>query len=364
MQTQVVKESILKSYILKEDELDEYEEFLSNHYRCHYAQSKQWANVKSDWKNEIIIVRNEDGKIVGSLSLLIRKVPYFKSTLMYAPRGPVCDENNKEIFLKLIEKADNLAKENKAFMLKMDPDILSSNEEFKEIAKKGGFKICGKIKDATKLINPRFVSRLDLKGKTEEEVFNNFHSKTRYNVRLAGKKGVVIEEGTRDDIGKFKEIMDVTGDRDGFYIRNKEYFEKIYDSMGPVHVKLMFAKYEGEPISCVMNILFGNKHWYLYGGSLNKYRNLMPNYLLQWEMIKMAIKDGCDIYDFRGNCATSMDDYNEGLYRFKKGFGAEMVEFVEIYKVYNKFMYFIFEHFAYFYRDLKLKIVNMFKKKK
>ena len=297
------------------------------------------------------------------MSLLIRKIPYFKSTLMYAPRGPVCDENDAETFGKLIECADNLAKKYKSFMFKMDPDILSSNEEFKKMAKNNGFKIAGKIKDATKLIQPRFVSRLDIKGKTEEEVFNNFHSKTRYNVRLAGRKGVTIREGTREDIKAFKEIMDVTGERDGFYIRSTEYFEKIFNNMYPNHVKLMFAEYEGEPISCVMNILYGNKHWYLYGGSLNKYRNLMPNYLLQWEMIKMAIKDGCDIYDFRGNCATDMTHYNEGLYRFKKGFGAEMVEFMEIYKVYNKFMYFIFEHFAYFYRDLKLKIVSIFKKK-
>ena len=353
----------LKVNVLKEEELNEYEEFLLNHYRCHYAQSKNWANVKNDWKNEIIVVRDEKGKIKGALSLLIRKIPYFNATLMYAPRGPICGENDELVFSKLVEGADKLAKKYKSFMIKMDPDILSSNEGFKEIARNNGFKIAGKIKDSSKLIQPRYVSRLDIKGKTEEEVFKNFHSKTRYNVRLAQKKGITLREGSRDDIKIFKEIMEVTGERDGFYIRSTEYFEKIYDAMQPNHIKIMFAEYEGEPISCVMNILYGNKQWYLYGGSLNKYRNLMPNYLIQWEMIKKAIQDKCDIYDFRGNCATDMTHFNEGLYRFKKGFGAEMVEFMEIYKVYNKFMYFVFEHFAYFYRDLKLKILGIFKKK-
>ena len=360
---QTVEQNIYERDINSKEGIEEYEEFLKSHYRCHYAQSKKWANIKCDWKNEIIVVRDENGKIKGALSILIRKIPYFKNTLMYAPRGPICDEDDKETFSELIKKADELAKKHKAFMLKMDPDILQTNEQFKKMAKANGFKIAGKIKDTTKLLQPRYVFRLDIKGKTEEEVFNSFHSKTRYNIRLATKKGVVLREGTREDLQTFKEILDVTGERDNFYIRNKEYFELIYDNMMPDNIKMVFAEYNGEPIACVMNILYGNKHWYLYGGSLNKHRNLMPNYLLQWEMIKKAIQDKCDVYDFRGICAANENDKNEGLYRFKKGFNAELVEFMETYKVYNKFIYFIFEHFAYMYRDLKLKIVNIFKRK-
>lgn len=349
--------------ILETEELEEYDEFLKNHYRCHYAQSKKWANIKSDWKNEIIVVRDEEGKIKGSLSVLIRKIPYFKSTLMYAPRGPICDENDEETFCELIKEVDILAKKYNAFMIKMDPDILQTNENFKNIARKNGFKVAGKIKDTTRLLQPRYVFRLNIKGKTEEEVFNSFHSKTRYNIRLACKKGVTLREGTKEDLETFKNIMDVTGERDGFYIRSKEYFESIYDNMMPNNIKLMFAEYQGEPIACVMNIIYGNKQWYLYGGSLNKYRNLMPNYLLQWEMIKKAIHDKCDVYDFRGICAIDEQHKNEGLYRFKKGFNAELVEFMEIYKVYNRLIYFVFEHFAYIYRDLKLKIVKILKRK-
>ncbi len=262
----------------KKEELDEYDEFLKNHQRCHYAQSKKWANVKNEWKNEIIVVKDENGKIKGTLSVLIRKIPYFKNTLMYAPRGPICDENDEETFSELIKKADELAKKYKAFMLKMDPDILQTNEEFKNMARKNGFKIAGKIKDATQLLQPRYVFRLNIKGKTEDEIFNSFHSKTRYNIRLASKRGIVLREGTKDDLDTFKDIMDVTGKRDGFYIRSKEYFELIYDSMMPDNIKIMLAEYEGKPIACVMNILYGNKQWYLYGGSLNEHRNLMQNY--------------------------------------------------------------------------------------
>ena len=233
-------------------ELKEYKDFLKNHYRCHYAQSKEWANIKKEWKNEIIVVRDENNKIKGSLSILIREVPFFKKTIMYAPRGPICDENDQETFSELIKEADKLAKKYKAFVLKMDPDILHTNEDFKKMARENGFKVVGKIKNETALLQPRFVFRLDLKGKTEEEVFNSFHSKTRYNIRLATKKGVTLREGTRDDLGTFMEIMNITGQRDNFYIRSKEYFELIYDSMYPEHIKLMFAEYEGKPISLIL----------------------------------------------------------------------------------------------------------------
>lgn len=343
-------------------EKKEYQEFLEKHEKGHYAQSLEWANVKNDWENEIIILRDEKGKIKASLSLLIRKLPYINATLMYAPRGPVCDIDDEESFKELIKRADELAKRHKAFMLKIDPDILASNQEFKNMAKKYGFKVEEKIKNVNTLLQPRFVFRLDIKDKTEEEVFAAFHSKTRYNIRLAGKKGVTLREGTRDDLQQFQDILETTGERDGFYIRKKEYFEKIYDSFDKDHLKLVFADYEGKPIACVLNIFYGNKEWYLYGGSLNEHRNLMSTYLLQWEMIKEAIARHMDCYDFRGICATDKDHYNDGLYRFKKGFNAEMVEFIDMHKVYRPVIYFLFEKCAYKLRDLKLKITSKLKK--
>ncbi len=79
-----------------------------------------------------------------------------------------------------------------------------------------------------------------------------------------------------------------TGSRDGFIIRPLEYFEKMYDELAPKHMKLLMAYYEDKPISGIIPIMYGNKTWYLYGASSNSHRNLMPNYLLQWEMIKTS----------------------------------------------------------------------------
>ena len=106
-------------------------------------------------------------------------------------------------------------------------------------------------------------------------------------------------------------------------------------------MKLLMAYYEGKPISGVIPIMYGNKTWYLYGASSNEHRNLMPNYLLQWEMIKMAIARNDDVYDFRGVSGVVDENHPQyGLYRFKKGFNAEFTEFIgEIYFDFKPFVY-------------------------
>lgn len=339
-------------------EMQKYEDFVKKHPKGHFAQSINWAKLKKEWKHEIVTVEDKNGNINGSMLLLIRKIPFFKKTIVYSPRGPVCDIHDEKIFNELIQKAEKVVKKNKGFILKMDPDILNSDMIFKDIAKKNGFKIIEKLKDINKVLQPRIVFRLNLKDKTEDEIFKNFHSKTRYNIRLAAKKGVTIREGTRADLNKLEELMKITGQRDGFPIRTKEYFEELYDVLGSDCVRILFADYQNEPIACTLSFLYGDKVWYMYGASSNEHRNLMSTYLLQWEGIKWALENNCNIYDFRGICAIDENTKNEGLYRFKKGFSPDLVEFTEIYKIYNYFMYFIFEHVYGFYRKIRIKFMN------
>ena len=243
----------------------------------------------------------------------------------------------------------------------MEPDIKSDDTEFKDIMINLGYQIKDNAKNFRDEIQPRYVFRLDTRGKTEDELFNNFHQKTRYNIRLATKKGVTIKEGTKEDLKDFHKIMVTTGIRDGFITRPLEYFEKMYDCLGEKHMKLLMAYYEDKPIAGVIPIMYGNKTWYLYGASSNEHRNLMPNYLLQWEMIKIAVERKSDIYDLRG--VPGIADDSNGLYRFKKGFGAEYTEFVgEVYypfKALTYSMYCFAEKVFRNLRALKLK----FKKK-
>lgn len=305
----------------------EYENFVAAHPKGHFMQSCLWAKVKNSWQWEGIIARGDKGEIKGTLSVLIRKVPFLPVTILYAPRGPVCDLADQKTFHELMEGARALAKKHRAFVLKMDPDVPASDAAFLEMAKAEGFALRGDGKNFD-AIQPRFVFRLYLQGRGEEEIMASFHSKTRYNIRVAQKNGVEVLRGTKKDVARFHEIMTETGLRDSFVIRSKGYFENMMDALGE-HIRLYMAYYEKEAVAGTLCIHYGDKVWYLYGASSNASRNVMPNYLLQWEMIRWAVEKNCRVYDFRGVSGDLREDNPlYGLYRFKKGFNGEFTEFV------------------------------------
>ena len=338
------------------EERKEIEEFITKHERAHFLQSPEWAKVKLEWKHEEIILRNKDGKIIAYLSVLLRKVPILKRYIMYAPRGPICDIHDEKIIKDLTNEIRKIAKKYKAFIFRADPDILVDDDEFKRIIKEAGIKIKENIKSINDVIQPKYVFRLNLKDKTEEEILQSFHQKTRYNIRLAARKGVTVRVGTKEELPEFYKTMKETGSRDNFIIRSLEYYEKIYECLVEEHVRIMLAEYEGEVIAATMPILYGNKVWYLYGGSKNEKRNLMPNYLLQWEMIKWALENKCDVYDFRG-ISGFKDEHSDsyGVYKFKKGFNPDFTEFIgEIYIIFNPIVNNLFKGMSFIYRKYGL----------
>ena len=326
--------------ILKPENYAEFEQFNRNHPRGHFMQSAEWAALKNDWKREVVVTRSGDGSIRGGISILVRKIPMTPYTLMYAPRGPIFDEDDSAAFADIVNGVRSLAKRHRSVCLRMDPDIRAGYEPFKKALESMKLKVKGGKNFET--TQPRFVYRMDIKGKTEDEVMANFTSKTRYNVRVAIKNGVEtrVVNGDPEAIAQFHALMKVTGERDGFICRSKEYFERLLKSLGE-DARLYAAYYNGEMIAGTLAIRYADKVWYLYGASSNKERNRMPNYLLQWDMIRWAIESGVSVYDFRG-VSGDMDESNPlyGLYRFKRGFNGELVEFVgEIDAVFKRFGY-------------------------
>ena len=343
-------------FVNDEESKKAYKKFLENHERCNFQQSLEWAEIKKpNWIPEVVLAEDEDKNIIGSLCVWIRKMPIF-GNMMYSSRGPVCDIHDIAVMKQLTDGVKELAKKYNAFGLSIEPDIETDDQAFRDIVTNLGYKIKDDAKDFKDEIQPRFVFRLDIKNKTEEEIMAGFHQKWRYNIRLAGRKGVEIKEGTREDLKDFHKIMIETGNRDGFITRPLSYFEKMYDNMVPEgHMKLLMAYYDGKPISGVIPIFYGNKTWYLYGASSNQHRNLMPNYLLQWEMIKMAIARHDDIYDFRGVSGVVDESHPQyGLYRFKKGFGAEYTEFIgEVYMEFKPLRYRAYKFSEKVFRNLR-----------
>ena len=310
------------------DKLAELDAFVASHPKGHFMQTSLWARQKPGFKWEAVVSRGEDGAIKGSLALLIRKVPFLPVTLMYGGRGPVCGIHDERTVAELVGGAKALAQKYRSYTIKLDPDVPAGDARFLEILERHGFKAAGTSRNFEG-IQPRFVFRLDIGDKTEDEIFAAFHSKTRYNIRLAERRGVKTE--IRADgraLDDFARLMFDTGIRDGFVTRPRAYFESMLRNLEE-HARLYMAYHDGEAIAGSLAVWFGDKVWYLYGASANERRELMPNYLLQWSMLRWAVEKKCRVYDFRGVSGDlSEDNPLYGLYRFKKGFGGEFCEFV------------------------------------
>lgn len=313
------------------DNHEEFETFVRQHPKGHLQQSWEWSRQKSYWLFQGIVVRDESKAIRGAMSVLIRRIPMTPWTLMYAARGPVCDIHDKDMLACLLEGAKVLAKQHRSYVLKLDPDITFDETEFMKHMEDLGFVLAPKALNFEN-IQPQYVMRLDIEGKTEDEVMAMFKPKTRYNIRVAIKKNVEVKICGKEAVDDFYRIMIETGARDQFMIRPAQYFTNMLDNLGE-DVRLYMAYHEGEAIAGTICAKFGDKVWYLYGASSNAHRNLMPNYLLQWQMIRWAIENHCRIYDFKGISGDlSEDNHLYGLYRFKSGFNATFTEFVGEYR--------------------------------
>lgn len=316
------------SEIITKEQIPEYEAFLQSHPKGHFAQSVLWAKQKPMWKWEAIVSRDQNGKIKGSLAVLIRKiVPGLPFTMMYGCRGPVTDLDDRETMKDLVDGAKKLAKKYHSYVIKIDPDVPSTETAYTKMLEELGFRLTGggATFDA---IQPQYVFRLNTEGKTSEELLMSLPQSTRRKVRAGAKKGVTVEIRGKEAVPDFARLMLETGVRDGFVTREASYFENMLDNLGE-HARLYMAYYEGQAIAGTLAIWYGDKVWYLYGASSNEHRNLMPNYMLQWSMIEWAVEKGCRIYDFRGVPGRVGEDHPlYGLYKFKLGFGGDYVEFV------------------------------------
>lgn len=320
--------------------------FIQANPKGHFLQSPQWRCVKAGWKWRGVLVWEED-RLVGTLSLLIRSLPG-GITLLYAPRGPVCDLIDRSVLEQLFQGAKQIADTCHGCALILDPDVKEDDSAFQTILSDLGFS--GQQSLGFEGIQPRFVFRLPLDGRDEDAVFAGFSSKTRYQVRLARRHRVEISFWQGDQfipdhsLAAFSQLMEETGKRDDFLVRDYAYFARLLNALG-AHARLYLATLEGTAIAGTIAVQYGDKTWYLYGASSNQHREAMPNYLLQWEMIRWAISSGCRIYDFRGVSGdVTPDSPLYGLYRFKKGFGGDFTAFCGEYtKVYRPCSYRLFQ---------------------
>ena len=322
-------------------QVEKYNQFVRNHTGASFMQDLVWGKVKNNWSQEAVYLE-EKGKITAAMMLLFEKISKTNTTLMYAPRGPVCDIYDIKTVEKLIQEAEPLAKKYNAFVLKLDPQVLY-DDKLNQMYQEAGFKTSGKNPSPDTVIQPTHNMVLQIAGKTEDEILKSFSEKTRYNVRLSKRKGVTVRfSREEEDLKTFYEIYKITTVRDKIGCRPYEYFKRMLEAYDENHLRIYIAEHEGDKLSAAIATNFGKELFYVYGASSNEKRNLMPNYAMQWEMIKWGIETNCNTYNFGGLLSLNMDN---GLYKFKVGFcGKDGVEeyIGEIDKVYKKGMYFMY----------------------
>lgn len=304
--------------------MNEYENFVIKN-KGPFTQSEKWANIKKGWINEQISVCDKSGNITASMQILIKTIPFLGVSFMYSPRGPVCDYKNIKAIEQLMCEADKIQRKYNGFMLKIDPMILSDDKAAIDNLKQSGFIYRDKSDDTSVQCRSNYILRIN--NRSEEEVFDSFHKKWRYNIRLAERKGVTCDFYGEDKLDDFYGLLKETAKRDGFNIRSQEYFQRIMKEFGE-KCRLYICYYDGKPLSGAIAINYAGRVSYLYGASTQNMRNVMPCYLMQWTMIKWAIETNCLIYDFMGIPHYDEEEHpNYGVYRFKKGFNGEVVRY-------------------------------------
>jgi len=170
-------------------------------------------------------------------------------------------------------------------------------------------------------VQPSKTLILDL-TKSEDELLQAMHQKTRYNIRLAEKKGVKIMEVGANRFEEFWQLLVSSGDRDKFNLHGRSYYQAML-KLANDFVKLFFAEYQGKPLAGSLVTFFGDSATYIHGGSSDKNREIMAPYALHWQIIKQAKQLGYKYYDFHGVDAAKWP----GVTRFKMGFGGQVINY-------------------------------------
>lgn len=338
---------------------------------AHLLQTSQWAQVKEKYgwkatylgwesalKPYVVLQGHSFQSAMRNFSaaclVLQRFIPLrgfaARLSVMYASKGPLLDWADVSLRQRVLHDIRDFAKRRGAIFIKIDPDLLLGNG------------IPGSSEDCLNPIGQAVVNELQAGGwcfsdeqiqfrntalvdlsLSEDDLLAQMKQKTRYNIRLARRKGVTVRVGTPVDYSLLYKMYAETSVRDGFVIRDKTYYQTVFSTfkLQPSQSEVsklqpacpimepLIAEVDGEPVAAVVIFRFGGCAWYLYGMSRDVHREKMPNYLLQWEAMRRAKAVGCTGYDLWG--APDVFDESDpmwGVFRFKVGLGAQVARYL------------------------------------
>lgn len=322
---------------VSEKDFEKYSSFIENHENGHFMQTLSWARFKSSQQSFAIMCEDGGGNVVGTMLMFLQKVRRTNKVFLYCPRGPVCERGDAKVLSELLSGAEAIAKEVGAYKLTLDPDIAKNDTAWISYFSEMGARVGENAVDNA-ILQPFSVYRINV-DKSDDELMESYHSKARYSVRVSIKSKAKCRLGTRADIPTFCSLLEATAEKDNFTARSEKYFYDMYDALGDDMMKIFIVECEGRAIAGSVLIKCARKTWHMYAGSNDECKETLPNFLMQWEMMRWSRDNGCPLYDMRG-IAGAADKLRpiEGLVRFKKRFGGELCSFVgRIDIVYDRF---------------------------
>ncbi len=425
---------------IKENQKEIWNEFITENCSESFLQAWEWGEFQKSlgrkvWRIGVIDgfahtpsatqptplkrgINKTSSKLIAVALIVKHDLPFGRS-YFYCPRGPVISLKSIKPKVHKVKSLDflfseikKIAKREKSLFLKIDPPIGVNQELRTPPFKKGAG---GIFKKSLSEVQPRDTLILDL-TKSEEELLKDMKQKTRYNIRLAGKKELRItnyelrtddKENFKEKFENFWELVKETSRRDKFVSHVRDYYWKMLENLAgaglqPVpnvfrigekenetskrkelvtsqfphtqvqddkyqvqrdkqnlRAKLYLAEYDNKIIAANIVLHFGDLAVYLHGASSSEYRNIMAPYLLQWRQIMDAKKIGCEKYDFWGvssgtECPRRGHSVSwGGITKFKKGFGGFEKNYIGAYDlIFNSIEYTIYR----FMKSIKSKI--------
>lgn len=364
----------------------EHDEFAKSSSQTNLLQSSNWAKIKDNWGNERLGFY-QDGKLVASASILIKSLP-LGFTMLYIPRGPIMDYNNKELVDFVVKSLKKYGKSKHALFIKCDPALLLKQykigEDVEENAEtlavvdnliSAGAEWTGRTMEIAESIQPRFQANVY----TQSDMISAFPKHTKRLMKDAINRGVVTSRGNIADVKAFADVVALTENRKGVALRNEEYFRKMMETYGDdaylhlakvnlpkrlVEQKEQLAQIEKDLaetaehqkkrltkltqqktsvqkyvtefeefvgkypdeliIAGILSVSFGNVMEMLYAGMNDEFKKFYPQYSLYPKVFEDAFADGI-IWANMGGVEGTLDD---GLTKFKSNFNPSIEEYI------------------------------------
>ncbi len=414
--------------MLQEIEENEFQSFAESHPLFTFHQTKEWASLKqkNGWEHHYVFYQKGKKK---AAALLLMKPLFLGKVMCYSPRGFLLDYEDQKFLASFTDALKKYLKEKKAIFVKIDPPLLlqerdidghlvengKNHKKVVSVLKSLGYIHYGFSKGIEKELQPRWVFALSLDKKSEEQIYENFDTRTKRSIKKCEREGIFVREMKEGELPLFKAIMEHTANRRGFLDRPFQYYQnmvselkkhcsillcfldvekafslleerekeqkikqKNYQDQKESKKKEALLKESEKQLNQIqekkefllhlqkergnqiilggsMFLQYGKEKTYLFGGSYQEFMQYPSQYYIQWKSIQMAKKQGCKLYNFYGidgNFESPSEMH--GIYEFKRGFDGEVREYIGEFDLPISKTFYRFYRFAFpIYKKMK-----------